>query len=112
VTANVLSSASNPRVRIYLPKPAHYLGAERWVLYDMADCELHGFVESDHHHHHVRKLYWIQFEGYLPSRPELKHTYDSAKGASPGGMGFCVDSWTRKASARCRQVPISSTSRG
>jgi hypothetical protein len=48
----------------------------------------------------------------LPSRPELKHTYDSAKGASPGGMGFCVDSWTRKASARCRQVPISSTSRG
>jgi hypothetical protein len=43
----------------------------------------------------VQRLYWVQFEGYLPSRPDLHHTYDSPKHATIGGMDFYVDTWVR-----------------
>ena len=35
------------RYRIRLPESVQYVGADRWVLYDIADCELHAFVEAD-----------------------------------------------------------------
>jgi hypothetical protein len=60
----------------------------------MANCELHAFVDADPEKR-VQRLYWVQFEAYLPSRPELHHTYDSPKHAQLGGMDFYVDSWVR-----------------
>ena len=94
VVGNVVTSEHDPRVRIKLPKAARYVGADRWVLYDIADCELHAFVEADAQEK-VQRLYWVQFEGYLPSRPDLHHTYDSPKHATIGGMDFYVDTWVR-----------------
>lgn len=35
----------------------------------------------------------MQFEAYLPSRPELKHGYDSKRHVTLGGMDFLVDTW-------------------
>jgi hypothetical protein len=43
----------------------------------------------------VQPLYWVQFEGYLPSRPDLHHTYDSPKHATVGGMDFYIDNRVR-----------------
>ena len=94
VEGDVVTSERDPAVRIRLPASAEYVGADRWVLYGMADCELHAFVEADQHKN-VQRLYWVQFEGYLPTRPELKHTYDSPKHANLGGMDFYVDTWVR-----------------
>jgi hypothetical protein len=94
VVGNVVTSQHDPTVRIELPKAARYVGADRWVLYDIADCELHAFVEADAQKK-VQRLYWVQFEGYLPSRPDLHHTYDSPKHTSIGGMDFYVDTWVR-----------------
>jgi len=94
VSGNVVTSLRDPAVRIELPKAAQYVGADRWVLYGIADCELHAFVEADGPGK-VQRLYWVQFEGYLPSRPDLHHTYDSPKHASIGGLDFYVDSWVR-----------------
>jgi hypothetical protein len=94
VVGNVVVSERDPRVRVRLPREAQYVGADRWVLYGMADCELHAFVEADAQKH-VQRLYWVQFEGYLPSRPELHHTYDSPRHAQIGGLDFYVDTWTR-----------------
>jgi hypothetical protein len=94
VAGNVITSERDPAVRIELPTAAHYLGADRWVLYGIANCELHAFVEADAQKN-VHRLYWVQFEGYLPSRPDLHHTYDSPKHATLGGMDFYVDSWLR-----------------
>ena len=37
----------------------------------------------------------MQFEGYVPSRPDLHHTYDSPKHTTIGGMDFYVDTWVR-----------------
>jgi hypothetical protein len=98
VHANVITSERDPRMRIVLPTSVRYVGADRWVLYDMANCELHAFVEADGKQT-VQRLYWVQFEGYLPIRPELKHTYDSPRIAKLGGMSFYVDTWVRPNSA-------------
>ncbi len=94
VEGNVITSEREPRVRIRLPKSVEYVGADRWVLYGIADCELHGFVEADGEKN-VQRLYWVQFEGYLPSRPELQHKYDSPRHVKIGGMDFYVDTWVR-----------------
>ena len=94
VEHNVVISQNDPAVRIELPKSARYLGADRWVLYGIADCELHAFVDADKQKQ-VQQLYWIQFEGYLPSKPDLHHTYDSPTHATIGGMDFYVDTWVR-----------------
>ncbi len=92
VESNVITSERDPEVRIHLPNSAQYVGADRWVLYGMADCELHAFVDADR----------VQFEGYLPTRPELKHKYDSPRHANIGGMDFYVDTWVRTKDAEMR----------
>jgi hypothetical protein len=92
--ANVVTSERDPAVRIELPKAAQYVGADRWALYGIADCELHAFVEADAQNN-VQRLYWLQFEGYLPSHPDLHHKYDSPRHATIGEMDFYVDTWVR-----------------
>lgn len=74
VSGQSVLSERDPAVRITLPAQARYVGAHRWTLYDVADCELHLFVEADGSKQ-VQRLYWIQFEGYIPSRPELHYDY-------------------------------------
>jgi hypothetical protein len=92
VENNVIISEHDPKVRIELPKSVRYVGADRWVLYGMADCELHAFVEADKEQK-VQQLYWVQFEGYLPTRRELHHRYDSPRHTTIGGLDFYVDTW-------------------
>jgi hypothetical protein len=94
VESNVITSSRDPEARIELPKSAQYIGADRWILYDIADCELHVFVEADAQKN-VQQIYWVQFESYLPSRPELRHTYDSPRHLQMNGMDFYVDTWVR-----------------
>ena len=94
VKNNVLTSEHDPKMRIELPESVQYVGADRWVLYEIADCELHAFVEADKEKN-VQRLYWVQFEGYLPNRPELHHTYDSPRHATIGGLDFYVDTWVK-----------------
>lgn len=93
-TRSAIVSAHDPGVRIQLPESAQYVGGDRWVLYGVADCELHAFVEADSQKN-VQRLYWVQFEGYLPAKPELHHTYDSPRHATIGGLDFYVDTWVR-----------------
>ena len=92
VHGNVITSERDPQVRIELPESVHYVGADRWVLYGIADCELHAFIEADVQKN-VQRLYWVQFEQYIPSKPGLHHTYDSPRHAPIGGMDFYVDTW-------------------
>lgn len=61
-------------VTVRVPAAARYLGGERFNLYGVADAEVHVFAERDRGGA-LRRLYWIQFESYLPSRPELGYNY-------------------------------------
>ena len=93
-SGSAVTSNRDPDLRVQLPATAKYLGADRWILYGIADCELHAFVEVGPDKN-VQRLYWIQFEGYLPSKPDLAHTYDSPRHTSIGGYDFFVTTWPR-----------------
>jgi hypothetical protein len=93
IDGNAIISERDPKLRIELPASVQYVGADRWILYEIADCELHAFVEADEQKS-VQRLYWIQFESYIPSRLELHHTYDSPRHVAIGGLDFYVDTWT------------------
>lgn len=102
VEGNVITSQRDPKLSVRLPKSVQYAGADRWVLYDIADCELHAFVEPDASKK-VMRLYWVQFEGYLASKPDLHHTYDSPRHSVIGGLDFYVDTWVRSADAKTQR---------
>jgi len=102
VEGNVIISERDPKVRITLPKSVQYVGADRWVLYDIADCELHAFVEPEAQKS-VERLYWVQFEGYIPSKPDLHHQYDSPRHMTIGGLDFYVDTWVRANNAETQK---------
>jgi hypothetical protein len=57
-------------------------------------CELHAFVNADRQKN-VQRFYWVQFEGYLPTKSELKHKYDSPQHSKIRGIDFYVDTWVR-----------------
>lgn len=65
---------------VRIPLTAIYAGSERFTLYEVADAEVHVFVEADEERR-MRRLWWVQFESYLPSRSEL--AYDYADGNRP-----------------------------
>ena len=94
VRGSVITSERLPKVNITLPHNVKYAGADRWILYGHSDCELHAFVEADASKQ-VRTLYWVQFEGYLPSHPTMHHEYDSPRHLTIGGLDFYVDTWVR-----------------
>lgn len=78
------------KATVRVPRTARYIGGDRFALYGVADCEIHLFAEADPQRR-VRKLYWIQFESYLPSRPELSYNYaDGNTGITIGGMKVWV----------------------
>jgi hypothetical protein len=102
VERNAIYSAHDPNLRVQFPQSAQYVGADRWNLYDIANCELHAFVDSDAQKN-VQRLYWVQFEGYLPSKPDLAHQYDSPRHTSIGGLDFYVDTWVRSKDEQTQQ---------
>jgi hypothetical protein len=89
VGRNVVASESGPAVRIELPLRVSYVGGDRWILYGIADCEIHVFVEADQRKR-VQRLYWVQFEGYLPSRPDLRYAYPFSRTIRLDSMDFDV----------------------
>ena len=62
------------RLTVRVPKSATYVGSDRFDLYGVADAEIQVFAEADRNKR-LAKLYWIQFESYWPSKPELTHDY-------------------------------------
>lgn len=101
VKGTTVTSTHDPAIRIQFPATAQYVGVARWPLYDLADCELHVFVDADAQHN-VTHLYWVQFEGYLPTKPDAHHTYDSPRHLQLGGLDFYVDTWPRSADEQSR----------
>lgn len=81
---------------VRVPQSATYAGGERFTLYGVADCEVHVFIEADANRR-MRRLWWIQFESYLPSQPEL--SYDYAEGNTRMMIGGTA-TWVRAGPVR------------
>ncbi len=88
VEGTTVTSSHDPAVKVTLPGTAQYVGADRWDLYDFADAEVHVFVEADAQKH-VQRLYWVQFEAFLPDN-ERTYKYAFLETATLGGKEFDV----------------------
>ena len=91
---DTLSSPELPKLKLKFDKAFKYVGGHTFILYDVARAEQHFFVDADKDGN-VSRLYWIQFEGYLPSNKHA-YNYDSPKKVNIGGLDFFADTWARK----------------
>ncbi len=98
VSGHAVISDHDPRATVMLPRAFRSLGEDRWLLGGFDDAEMHPFVDADKAGN-VRRLFWVQFEAYVPERPELHHTYNSPTHATLGGLDFYVDTWVRAGDA-------------
>jgi hypothetical protein len=97
VKDRVLTSNQLPAVRLEFSQPFKYVGGHSFILYEVANAEQHFFVDADKDGR-IKRMYWIQFEGYLPSNT---HTYDykSPKKVNIGGLDFFADAHARNIKA-------------
>lgn len=89
VEANRVTHAGEG-ITVRVPATATYVGGERFNLYDVADAEVHVFVEADADKR-MRRLWWVQFESYLPSLPQYHYDYSEDRRSELGG----VTTWLR-----------------
>ena len=89
VKGRVLTSTFLPPIRIKFDKSFKYVGSQSFILYDRAQVEQHFFVDADKQQR-IKRMYMMQFEGYLPS---IKATYDYAltKTVNLGGQTYIVN---------------------
>ena len=91
VKGQVLMSKSLPAVRLTFDKNFKYIGSQDFILYDVARAEQHFFVDADPQGH-IKRFYWVQFEGYLPSNTHT-YNYKSPKMVNIGGLDFFADTY-------------------
>jgi hypothetical protein len=91
---NTLVSDSTPKLKLKFGKDFKYAGGQTFILYDVARAEQHFYVDADKDGR-ISRLYWVQFEGYLP---ENNHKYDyssSQRQVTIGGLNFYADATAR-----------------
>jgi hypothetical protein len=93
VKGQVLSSTEMPAVSITFDKGFKYVGGQSFVLYEVAHAEQHFFVDADEMGR-LKRIYWIQFEGYLPSNTHT-YRYKANKTVKIGGLEFIADASAR-----------------
>ena len=63
----------------------------------MANAEQHFFVDADKDGR-IKRMYWIQFEGYLPTNSN-SYTYKGTKTVTISGLDFFADAYARNIKA-------------
>jgi hypothetical protein len=92
-TGQVITSKDTPAVRLEFDKAFKYIGAQSFVLYDVANAEQHFFVDADKDGR-IKRFFWVQFEGYLPANTHT-YNYKSPKIVNAGGFDFFADAYPR-----------------
>ena len=86
-----------PAVRLKFDKDFKYAGSQSFILYDVANAEQHFFVDADKQGR-VKRFYWVQFEGYLPTNTHA-YQYKADKTVNIGGLEFIADAYARNIKA-------------
>lgn len=97
VKGQVLTSQDLPSLRLKFGKDFKYIGGHSFILYNVARAEQHFFVDADKDGR-IKRLYWVQFEGYLPDNKNT-YTYKGAKTVNIGGLDFFADAYARNIKA-------------
>lgn len=93
VKDRVLTSTQLPAVQIEFAESFKYAGGHSFILYEVANAEQHFFVDADKDGR-IKRMYWVQFEGYLPSNTH-SFDYKSPKTVNIGGLDFFADAYAR-----------------
>jgi hypothetical protein len=93
VKDQVLTSKEMPAVKLQFDKEFKYVGNQSFILYEVAQAEQHFFVDADEKGR-IKRMYWIQFEGYLPSNTHT-YRYKATKTVKLGGLEFIADAYAR-----------------
>ncbi|GEM_PF-276991 len=93
VEGQILTSTAQPAVRLQFDNKFKYIGNQSFILYDNARVEQHFFVDADGQGR-IKRLYWVQFEGYLPNNTET-YNYKVNKTVNLGGLDFIADAYAR-----------------
>jgi hypothetical protein len=88
VSGQVIHSEQQPAANIEIASGLRYLGAQRFVLYGVANCEQHLFVDATPDGT-IKRLVWVQFEGYLPDKPH-RYDYSSNERSTMNGLDVFV----------------------
>ena len=97
VSDQVLRSTKTPKVQLRFDKQFKYAGSQGFILYDVARAEQHFFVDADKQGR-ISRMYWVQFEGYLPGNTNTYH-YKANKTINLGGFEFIADAYARNVKA-------------
>lgn len=89
VKGRVLTSTSLPPIRIRFDKGFKYVGSQKFVLYERAQAEQHFFVDADARGR-IRRMYMLQFEGYLPGI-DASYSYEAKETVNLGGLDYIVN---------------------
>ncbi len=92
VEANRIVSPALPRVQITIDPAFAYVGGPRFQLYGIAHAEQHLFVIADEQHM-IRRLVWVQFEGFLPDN-QRTYRYPVTQTVYLAGALFIYDTDT------------------
>jgi hypothetical protein len=98
-----LISVANPSIEVRVGESFRYLGHADFIIKEMAQAELHLFVEATPDNR-IHRMIVIQFEGFLPGQ---HHGYD-APVTSPrrlGGSTYDVTSWHYNQAADAQENP-------
>lgn len=111
VKKNEIISQKLPALRIKFDGAYTYAGSQQFVLYGVAYAEQHFFVDADKDGR-IRRLYWLQFEHYLPTNT---HSYDYSfmnDSVNLSGLPFFTDARPISITAmRSRARPESDTAK-
>jgi hypothetical protein len=70
-------------------KRLKYVGSQKFVLYERAQAEQHFFVDADARGR-IRRMYMLQFEGYLPGI-DASYSYEVKETVKLGGEDYIVN---------------------
>ena len=94
VKGQTLISPEMPACRLEFDRAFKYAGNQSFILYGVAHAEQHFFVDADKQNR-INRLYWVQFEGYLPDNSST-YKYTVNKTVNIGGLEFIADTYARK----------------
>ena len=89
VKGQVLISTSLPAIRMRFDRKLKYVGSQKFILYGRAQAEQHFFVEADARRR-IRRMYMLQFEGYLPG-VAASYNYEAKETISLDGADYIVN---------------------
>ena len=108
VEGRTLISRTQPPVRIKFDKDFDYVGTQSFVLYGTAQVEQHFFVDADDSR--IRRLFMVQFEGYLPTNTHT-YNYQIKETVKLGGLDFMYDTQVANVPNFRKQYPDSDAGR-